>query len=255
MLVTIHHKGKKLSALTIAPVEAGGVWPAKGEFGRWRDVVQQYGIKRGCLYNLVAEGKVKSVSLRRKGNVKGCRLGNRHGHRYRRGCPWNFAPRYPLIIFLNECQTMTPSILSFPDLPCCFRRIIQPFTITQQRNLNLLKRSMLKNIIRDLVKDVHGACLRNDVPDSENKRQQGCFLRGEIIREPSRFVVSIICTLLVICSERSSFKKLLLRELNLWLLGRRFFLRLGGVDVVPRRRAPEVQEAITAQGADDIAVG
>ena len=176
--MTIHHKGKKLSALTIAPVEAGGVWPAKGEFGRWRDVVQQYGIKRGCLYNLVAEGKVKSVSLRRKGNVKGCRLGNRHGHRYRRGCPWNFAPRYPLIIFLNECQTMTPSILSFPDLPCCFRRIIQPFTITQQRNLNLLKRSMLKNIIRDLVKDVHGACLRNDVPDSENKRQQGCFLKG-----------------------------------------------------------------------------
>ena len=44
------------------------------EFGRWRDVERLFGIKRGTLYNLVAEGKVKSVSMRRKGNVHGCRL-------------------------------------------------------------------------------------------------------------------------------------------------------------------------------------
>lgn len=44
------------------------------EFGRWRDVQQLFGIKRGTLYNLIAEGKVKSVILRRKGNVHGCRL-------------------------------------------------------------------------------------------------------------------------------------------------------------------------------------
>jgi predicted DNA-binding transcriptional regulator AlpA len=31
-------------------------------------------LKRGLLYLLSAEGKVKSVSLRRKGNQKGCRL-------------------------------------------------------------------------------------------------------------------------------------------------------------------------------------
>ena len=44
------------------------------EFGRWRDVERLFGIKRGTLYNLIAEGKVKSVVLRRKGNVHGCRL-------------------------------------------------------------------------------------------------------------------------------------------------------------------------------------
>lgn len=44
------------------------------EFGRWRDVERLFGIKRGTLYNLMAEGKVKSVFLRHKGNVHGCRL-------------------------------------------------------------------------------------------------------------------------------------------------------------------------------------
>jgi hypothetical protein len=31
---------------------------------------------------------------------------------------------------------------------------------------------MFKEIMRDLVKDVYGVCLRNDVPDSENHQQQ-----------------------------------------------------------------------------------
>jgi len=44
------------------------------EFGRWRDVQRLFGIKRGTLYNLIAEGKIKSVVMRRKGNVHGCRL-------------------------------------------------------------------------------------------------------------------------------------------------------------------------------------
>jgi hypothetical protein len=44
------------------------------EFGRWRDVERLFGITRGTLYNLIGMGKVKSVVLRRKGNVHGCRL-------------------------------------------------------------------------------------------------------------------------------------------------------------------------------------
>jgi hypothetical protein len=44
------------------------------EFGRWQDVQRLFGIKRGTLYNLLSEGKVKSVSMRRKGNKQGCRL-------------------------------------------------------------------------------------------------------------------------------------------------------------------------------------
>jgi len=46
------------------------------EFGRWRDVERLFGIKRGTLYNLMADGQVKSVVLRRKGYVHGCRLFN-----------------------------------------------------------------------------------------------------------------------------------------------------------------------------------
>jgi hypothetical protein len=49
---------------------AGGI----PEFGRWQDVQRLFGIKRGTLYNLLGEGKVKSVSMRRKGNKHGCRL-------------------------------------------------------------------------------------------------------------------------------------------------------------------------------------
>ena len=44
------------------------------EFGRWQDVQRLFGIKRGTLYNLVNEGRIKSVSLRRRGNLHGCRL-------------------------------------------------------------------------------------------------------------------------------------------------------------------------------------
>ena len=44
------------------------------EFGRWQDVQRLFGIKRGTLYNLLAEGKVKSISMRRKGNKHGIRL-------------------------------------------------------------------------------------------------------------------------------------------------------------------------------------
>lgn len=44
------------------------------EFGRWQDVQRLFGIKRGTLYNLVNEGLIKSVALRRRGNVHGCRL-------------------------------------------------------------------------------------------------------------------------------------------------------------------------------------
>ena len=55
------------------PVIDGGTQTLP-EFGRWRDVERLFGIKRGTLYNLMAEGKVKSVFLRHKGNVQGCRL-------------------------------------------------------------------------------------------------------------------------------------------------------------------------------------
>lgn len=74
------HLGKSTSVdevrdFTTVPVTASTIaTTALPEFGRWQDVQHLFGIKRGTLYNLMAEGEVKSVSIRRKGNVHGCRL-------------------------------------------------------------------------------------------------------------------------------------------------------------------------------------
>ena len=44
--------------------------------------------------------------------------------------------------------------------------------LAQQRSLGQLKRSTFREMMRDLVRDVHGMSLRNDVPDSDNHCQQ-----------------------------------------------------------------------------------
>lgn len=44
------------------------------EFGRWQDVQRQFGIKRGTLYRLIADGKIRSITLREPGRKFGCRL-------------------------------------------------------------------------------------------------------------------------------------------------------------------------------------
>lgn len=62
------------TGFTTKPVALGNCTDVMPEFGRWQDVQRLFGIKRGLLYWLVEEGTVKSVSLRRKGNQKGCRL-------------------------------------------------------------------------------------------------------------------------------------------------------------------------------------
>ena len=64
----------KKHGFTTEPVIAGNCTDVMPEFGRRQDVQRLFGIKRGTLYNLIQEGVVKSVMLRRKGNEKGCRL-------------------------------------------------------------------------------------------------------------------------------------------------------------------------------------
>lgn len=61
------------SILTAAPAELGNFKGVMPEFGRAKDVQYISGIKRGLLHLLVAEGKIKSVLIRRKGNVHGTR--------------------------------------------------------------------------------------------------------------------------------------------------------------------------------------
>ena len=69
-----HLQQLSTNGFTTNPVEAGNCSNILPEFGRWRDVERLFGIKRGTLYNLIEEGCVKSVTLRLKGNIHGCRL-------------------------------------------------------------------------------------------------------------------------------------------------------------------------------------
>jgi hypothetical protein len=63
-----------VSTTTTAPVERGNLASSTPEFGRVADVQRLYGIKRGCLYSLLADGKIKGVLLRVRGQKSGVRL-------------------------------------------------------------------------------------------------------------------------------------------------------------------------------------
>lgn len=60
--------------MTFAPVRVGDCAGQLSEFGRWRDVERLYGIKRGSLYGLLVDGKIKGVLLRIRGRKSGVRL-------------------------------------------------------------------------------------------------------------------------------------------------------------------------------------
>lgn len=59
---------------TTAPVEPGNFGGISPEFGRTADVQRHFGIRRGSLYNLELDGKVKGVLLRIRGKKSGVRL-------------------------------------------------------------------------------------------------------------------------------------------------------------------------------------
>jgi len=44
--------------------------------------------------------------------------------------------------------------------------------LSEQHSLGQLKRSMFKEMMRDLIRDRFDLALRHDVPDAENKHQQ-----------------------------------------------------------------------------------
>lgn len=44
--------------------------------------------------------------------------------------------------------------------------------LAQQRSLNLIKRSMFREMMRDLVREKFNLALRHDVPDASNRHQQ-----------------------------------------------------------------------------------
>jgi hypothetical protein len=62
------------NGFTTQPATLGNCKNVLPEFGRFQDVQRLFGIKRATVYSLIADGVVKSVSLRRRGNLKGVRL-------------------------------------------------------------------------------------------------------------------------------------------------------------------------------------
>jgi len=60
--------------LVTEPVQPGNFTGAVPEFGRIADVTRHFGIKRGTLYNLLKDGKVRGVLLRVRGQKSGVRL-------------------------------------------------------------------------------------------------------------------------------------------------------------------------------------
>jgi hypothetical protein len=67
-------KQSPANSTTTAPVQSGDCAGQQAEFGRCADVTRLYGIKRGCMYALLADGKIKGVLLRVRGNKSGIRL-------------------------------------------------------------------------------------------------------------------------------------------------------------------------------------
>jgi hypothetical protein len=65
---------KRDKTLTTDPVEPGNTSGVLPEFGRTHDVQRLFGIKRGTLYTLSRQKKVKSCLLRVAGQKSGVRL-------------------------------------------------------------------------------------------------------------------------------------------------------------------------------------
>jgi hypothetical protein len=60
--------------LTTEPVKAGDTAGLPPEFGRIPDCHRLFGLKRGTLYNLLDDGKIRGVLLRVRGQKSGVRL-------------------------------------------------------------------------------------------------------------------------------------------------------------------------------------
>jgi hypothetical protein len=66
--------GKAAEPLTTTRVVVGDFSKAEPEWCRVPDVFRIFGIRRGSLYNLLKDGEIKSVCLRRRGYKQGQRL-------------------------------------------------------------------------------------------------------------------------------------------------------------------------------------
>ena len=78
---------RQFQELTTDPVQRGDFTSAAPEFGRTPDVTRTFGLRRGTLYNLHADGKIRGVLVRARGQKSGCRLWDLESvRRYIRQC-------------------------------------------------------------------------------------------------------------------------------------------------------------------------
>lgn len=68
------YSNNEIMGNTIETIQAGKFSDILPEFGRTADVQRHFGIKRGTLYNLHADGRVRGVVLRSRGQLTGVRL-------------------------------------------------------------------------------------------------------------------------------------------------------------------------------------
>jgi hypothetical protein len=63
-----------INTKTSEPIQSGNFAATTAEFGRTEDVEKIYGLKRGTLYNLFSQRKIRGSLLRIKGQLSGVRL-------------------------------------------------------------------------------------------------------------------------------------------------------------------------------------
>jgi hypothetical protein len=63
-----------MKIVTIQPIVSSDVANDQREFGRTGDVQRIFGMRRGTLYNLWHDGKIRGVLLRVRGQKSGVRL-------------------------------------------------------------------------------------------------------------------------------------------------------------------------------------
>ena len=76
-MLTVGPRMNTLRDLQLVPLTEAGTQThnkSNPEWARIPEVIRLFGIKRTRLFELIAEGKIKSVNLRKRGNSRGVRI-------------------------------------------------------------------------------------------------------------------------------------------------------------------------------------
>lgn len=63
-----------MTNVVLGGIQRGNFTELTPEFGRVTDIQRMFGVKKGILYRWIGEGRIKSICIRERGNLKGIRL-------------------------------------------------------------------------------------------------------------------------------------------------------------------------------------